>query len=101
MGSQVTASIGSTVIDCANGTVTLGTTNLVPVYNPTGNVVAMSRVPDNLPPPPISAVIPKGQAGRCSHIWKNLQSGLEDGEAEDYLEESEKGSDEEGGCNTE
>ena len=46
---------------------------------------ALSQVPDNLPPPLVSADIQRGKAGRCSSIWKNLQSVLEDSDAEDYL----------------
>ena len=66
---------------------------LVPVYDTTGRVVAMLQVPENLLLLPISADIPKGKAGRCSGIWKNLQAVLEDSKAEDYSGESEQGSD--------
>ena len=62
-----------------------------------GRAMAMLQVPENLPPPAISAHILKGKAGRCSGIQKNLEEVLEDSKAEDYLEESEQGSDEEGG----
>ena len=70
---------------------------LVPVYDATGRVVATSQVQDYLSPLLISADIPRGKAGRFSGIWKNLQSALEDSEAEDYSGESEQGSNEEDG----
>ena len=89
------------MINCINGTVFLETPVLVPVYDSTGKVVAMSQVPDNIPPLPIATDILRGKAGRCSGIWKNLHSVLEDSEVEDYLGESEKGSDEEGDLPTE
>ena len=57
--------------------------------------MATSQVPDNLPSLPISADIPGGKAGRCSGVWKNLQSVLEDSKAKDYMGEGELGSDEE------
>ena len=58
----------------------------------------MSQVPEDLlPPPPILADILKGNTGRCSGVWKNLQVMLEDSESENYSgAESEQGSDEEG-----
>ena len=85
------------MINCVDGTVSSGPPMLIPVYNDTGRAVAMSQVPNNLPPLPVSADIPRGKAGRCSGIQKNLQAVLEDSEAEDYLGESEQGSDKEGG----
>ena len=85
------------MINCTDGSVSLATPILVPVHDPTGKIVAMSQVCDNLLPLPILADIPRGKACRCSGIQKNLQVVLEDGEAEDYLGESEQGSDEEGG----
>ena len=100
-GSQVTVSVGSTVINCIDGTVSLGTPILGPVSDSTGKVVAMLQLPDNLPPLPISADIPRGKTGRCSSIKKNLQPALEDREAEDYSGESEQGSNKEGGHPTE
>ena len=70
---------------------------LVPVYEPTGRIVAMSQVPKNLPLLPILADILKGKAGRCFSNWKNLQVALEPSEFEIYSwEESKKGSNEEG-----
>ena len=60
-GSQVTMSTGSMVINCTDGLVSLGTSILVQVYGPTWKIVAMSQVPENLPPLPISADIPKGE----------------------------------------
>ena len=100
-GICVTVSAGSTMINCIDGTVSLVTPILVPVYNSTGKVVAMLQVPDNLPTLSISADIPIWKTERCCSIWNNLQSALEDSEAEDYSEESEQGSDEEGGHPTE
>ena len=67
------------------------------VYNTMGRIVAISQVPEYLPPPLISTDIPGGKAGRCSSIQKNLQAVLEDSEPGDYLGESKQGSDEEGG----
>ena len=95
--SQVTVCAGSTMVNCVDGTVSSGTQMLVPVYNATGRVVAMSQVPDNLPSSPTSADIPRGKAGRCSGIQKKLQAVLEDSKGKDYSVESEQGSDEEGG----
>ena len=97
----MTVSKGCTVINCIDGTVSSGTPMLVPVYDATAKIVAMSEVPDNLPPLPISADIMRGKAGRCSSILKNLQSALEDSKTKDYLEESEQVSNEEGGHSTE
>ena len=99
-GSQVTLSIAygyTIIINCTDESVSLGTPMLVTVSNPTGKIVTMSQVPDNLPSLPISVDIPRGKADRCSDIWKNLQVVLEDSETEDYSGESEQGSDEEGG----
>ena len=95
--SQVTVLTGSMVINCVDGTVSSGTPMLVPVYDTRGRVVAMSHVPENLPPPPISVDIPREKAGRCPSIWKNLQGILEDSEAEEYSGKSEQGSNEESG----
>ena len=97
----VTILSGSTVINCVDGTVPSGTPMLVLVYNTMGRIVAMLQVPENLPPPPISAYILRGKAGRCSGNWKNLQAVLEDSDPKDYLGESEQGSDEEVGYPTE
>ena len=69
--------------------------------HPTGRVVAMPQVPNNVPPLLISADILRGKAERYSGIWKNLQAVLEDSEAKDYLEKCEQGSNEEGGHPTE
>ena len=71
-GSQVTVLAGSVMINCVDGTVSSGTPMLVLVYDTTGRVVAMLQVPENLPPLPVSADIPRGKAGRCLGIWKNL-----------------------------
>ena len=66
-GSLVTISTGSMVINCTDGSISLGTPSLVPVYEPTGKIVIMSQVPENLPPLPVLADIPKEKAGRC--LW--------------------------------
>ena len=50
---RVTVSMTFTVIDCANGVVSLGSLVLVPVNDAKENIVAVSQVPVNLPPPPI------------------------------------------------
>ena len=71
-GSQVTVSTGSTVVNCIDGIVSSGIPMLVPVYDGTGRVVAMSEVLDNFPPLPVSVDIQRGKAGRCSSIQKNL-----------------------------
>ena len=57
---------------------------LVSVYDPAGRTVAMSQVLENLPPPPISVDIPKGEAGRYSSVQKNLQVALKDSKSEIY-----------------
>ena len=89
------------VINCTDGSVLLGTLILVPVYDPTGKIVAMSQVPDNPTLLPISVDIPREKEGRCFSIWKNLQVVLEDSKAEDYSWKTKQGSDHEGDHPTE
>ena len=85
------------MINCCNGSISLGTPMLVPVHDLTGQTMAMSQVPENLPPLAIPADIPKEKVGRCSSVWKNLQAVLEDSESDICSgSESEQGSDEEG-----
>ena len=100
-GSWVTISTGSTVINCNDGTVYLGTLMLVLVYEAMGRIVAMLQVLENLPPLPVSADILREKAGRYSSIWKKLQAVPEDSDLKDYLGESKQGSNEEGGHPTE
>ena len=68
----------------------------VPVYDAKGNVVAASKIPEDLPPLPVSLDIPRGKSGRCSIAWKNLKTAIEDSEPENNSgAQSEQGSDEE------
>ena len=50
-GSSITVSTGSMVINCTDGSVSPGTAMLIPVYDSTGKIVALSQVPEDLPPP--------------------------------------------------
>ena len=72
------------MIDCTTGTVLLDTLMLVLVYDSKGNIVAMSQVAEDLPPPPISVDIPRGKTGGYSIVWKNLQAVLRDSKSENY-----------------
>ena len=78
---------GSTVINCVDGTLSSGTPMLVPVYDATGRVVAMSQVTDNFPPSPISADILRGRQGdapasgrTCRQHWKTVRLRTTQGE---------------------
>ena len=66
--SQVIVSIGSTVINCTDGSVSCGTPMLVLVYDSKGITVDMSQVPEELPPPPILVDICRGKTDRCSRV---------------------------------
>ena len=64
---------------------------LVPVNDAVGRIVAMLQMLENLPPPPVSADILRGMAGKCSGIRKYLQTALEDSEHEECLGKVSKG----------
>ena len=68
----VTVSTVCAIIDYTNGAVSLDTPVVVLVHNTKGNIVAMSQLPEELSPLPISAGILRGKTGRCSVIHKNL-----------------------------
>ena len=55
------------MINCVDGTVSSRTPILVPVYDLTGKVVAMSQVLDNLPPLPISEDILREESEMLWH----------------------------------
>ena len=94
-GSWVTDPSDSAVISCTDRLISLGTPMLLPVHDPTRNIVAMSQVPKNFPPLSISADILKGKTGRCLSVQDNLQAAQEDSESEIYFgAESEQVSDE-------
>ena len=57
---------------------------LVLVYDSKGNIVAMSQLPEDCPPPPISVDIPRRKTDTCLIVWKNLHMVLEDSESENY-----------------
>ena len=69
-GSQVTMSMGSVVIDCANGDLSFGTPILVPVYDTKGNIVAVSQVPEILSPLPILVEIPLRGRDQAGVQWR-------------------------------
>ena len=64
LGNHVTESSSSTVINCINWVIFLGTLVLLLVYIAKGNVVAMFQVPGDLSPLPVSVDIPRGKSGR-------------------------------------
>ena len=62
----------------------------------------MSQIPENLPPPFISADIPKGKSARCNTTHKNIQAALKVRmpEGNYFGAKSEEGSDEKGSVPT-
>ena len=56
----MTINIDYTVIDCSNNAIYLGTPMLIPMDDEKGNMIDVSQMPENLPPPPILFDIPKG-----------------------------------------
>ena len=96
-GSRVTMSMDCTVIDFVIGVVSLGMLMLVLVHNTKENIVALSQMPEDLPPLPVSVDIPRAKTGRCTMVQKNLQVALKDGELVNCSgADSKQGSDEEG-----
>ena len=83
--SQVMKSISSSVIGSWNEAVSSGTSMLIHMSDSNGNIIAMSQVPNNLPPTPISAEIPRENQDKCTTAHQNLQTFIKYNESERNL----------------